>query len=66
MSWPDEKIGCICRLLECSLKLTPGRQCVKFIITRATKGSKEEAVFTGHEERLCSFHGVGAFLSLQS
>lgn len=43
-----------------------GRQGVKFIITRATKGSREEAVFTAHEERPCSLHGVAAFLSLQS
>lgn len=51
MSRPDEKIGCICGVLECSLKLTLGRQGVKFIITRAAEGSREEAVFTAHEER---------------
>lgn len=39
---------------------------MKFIITRATKGSREEAVFTVHKERPCSLHGVAAFLSLQS
>lgn len=62
---PDEKIGCICGVVECRLKLAPGLQGVKFITTRATKGSGEEAVFTAHEGRPCSFHGVAAFLSLQ-
>ena len=43
-----------------------GRQGVKFTITRATKGSREEAVFTAHEARSCSLNGAAAFLSLQS
>lgn len=39
---------------------------MKFIITRATKGTRGEAVFTAHEGRPCGLHGVAAFLSLQS
>lgn len=39
---------------------------MKFIITRAAKSGREEAVFTAHEERPRSLHGIAAFLSLQS
>lgn len=43
-----------------------GRQRVKFIITRVRKVGREEVVFTAHEKRARSLHGVAAFLSLQS
>lgn len=52
--------------MQPALKLMLGRQGVKFAITRATKGSRGEAVLAAHEERPRSLHGVAAFLSVKS